>query len=488
MKKVRAFMFSLHRITGTIISLFFFMWFISGLVLIYYPFPNVSPSQKYENMDALPDSLPDINSILVRLPESGKTIKKLSVRYFRGQTLFTVKTNDRAYTICSDTLKAVNPLTWESIEHTAKKWVDAPIIKIDTLTERDQWIMYSRYKAEMPIYKFYFNDKQKHQLYISSRTGEVQQFTDKGQRFRAFMGAIPHKFYIPAIRKNTKTWTTLLTIGGVIALIAALSGIYLGVYITYRKYKAKRRIGSPYKNYWYKWHHILGLIFGIFLATFAFSGAMALQRIPSWVIKTHGDYRVSSSQLRGKYLSADSYKLDYRILAKKYPDIKSIEWEHFQEVPIYNIVVGNKEIRIDASSSDVKELYLQPSVVEKAVQSIHKTSELMSTTLINEYDEYYLSKERSLPLPIYKIKVENADNSIYYINPKTGDFKYFNQSRKAKKWIFSGLHYLNIKWLVERPVLWTIAIWLLCLGGACVSFSGIWLGIKYMRRKIKSFF
>lgn len=479
-------MFSLHRITGTIVSLFFFMWFVSGLVLIYHPYPKATQEQKNERMDALPASLPDIQAILSRISDLDKNIKSLDIRSFQNQTLFSVKTKDSLYVICADSNEQVKPITTHTFNNILKKWVNAPIVKVDTLIEREQWVLYSWYEKELPIYRYYFDDKEKHQLYLSSRTGEVLQFTDKDQRFWAWLGSIPHKFYIPSLRRNTNTWTNSLTIGGVIALIAALSGMYLGIYAVYRKYKVKQKIGSPYKKHWYKWHHILGLIFGIFLATFAFSGAMALQRIPQWAIKTHGDYRVSSSQLRGKRLSIDQYKLDYRSLVKEYPDIKMIQWSHFQNLPIYNVVVGDTEICIDASSSEIKELNLSQSQIEKAVQDVHTENTLKSVTLINEYEEYYLSRKRGLVLPVYKIEVDNADNSLYYIDPKTGDFKYLNKSRKAKKWIFSALHYLNIKYLVERPVLWSIAIWILCLGGAYVSFSGVWLGVKYIRRKVKS--
>jgi len=487
MKKVRAFFFSLHRIAGTIISLFFFMWFISGLVLIYHSFPNVDQIQIYEKRDALPSSLPGIHTILAQLPESDNKVRNIKVRNFQGQSLFSIKTKDSLYTICGDTIQSIKPVTQATIDNIVKKWVDAPIIKVDTLNERDIWIMYSRYEKEMPIYKFYFNDEEKHQLYISSRTGEVQQFTNCEQRFWAWVGAIPHKFYVPALRKNTDTWILSLTIGGIIALITAISGIYTGVYVLCKRYKKKRKIGTPYKKYWYKWHHILGLILGSFLITFAFSGAMALQRIPQWVIKTHGDYRVTDSQLRGKPLAIDAYILDYRAIISEYGDVKTIEWSYFQDIPIYNIVRGNKEVSINASTPNIKELYLSQSQIEKAICRVHKDNGTLTLSLINEYEEYYMSRENNLPLPVYKVEIDNADNSLYYINPKTGDFKYLNQNRKAKKWVFSGLHYLNIKWLVEHPVLWTIAIWILCIGGSFISLSGVCLGIKYIRRKIRSF-
>lgn len=486
MKKVRAFMFSLHRITGTIIGLFFFMWFVSGLVLIYHSFPNVTRSQKYDKMDALPNSLPDIQTIISHLPEPGKNVRDINVRSFQRQILYSIKTKDSLYTICADTFQSAKPITTTTIENIVKKWNNAPVTRIDTLNERDIWIMYTRYTNEMPIYKFYFDDNDKHQLYISSRTGEVQQYTDKNQRFWAWVGAIPHKFYIPVLRKNTDTWIMSLTVGGIIAFVATLSGMYLGIYAIYRKYKVRKKVGSPYKKKWYKWHHISGLIFGVFLTTWAFSGAMSLQKIPQWAIKTYGDYKVTDKQLRGKHLSIDKYMLDYESLLSKYQDLKQIEWSNFQDVPIYKIIVGDKEISIDASSKEIKELYLPQDQIEKAVRKIHGEEQTIDISVINESEEYYLEWKRELPLPAYKVEVHNADNSRYYIDPKTGNFKYLNQNRKARKWVFSGLHYLHIKWLIDRPVLWTIAIWCLCLGGAFVSLSGVWLGIKYIRRKIRN--
>ncbi len=485
MKKVKTFFFSVHRIFGTIICVFFFMWFVSGLVLIYHPFPNVTSKQLRERMEPLPSSLPDMASLVSRLPESVGSIRDVSVRQFQGQTLFAFETDDSLYVLCADTLQSVKPVTYETIQAVARRWVDSPVARVDTLYDRDQWIMYSRYVREMPIYKYYFDDKEKHQLYLASKTGKVLQFTNRTQRFWAWVGAIPHKFYLPVIRKNTRLWVNVLTIGGVIALIAALSGLYVGIYILYKRYRTRRKLESPYKKRWYKWHHVTGLIFGIFLITFAFSGAMALQRIPQWVIKTHGKYRIDDEELRGDRLPIADYVLDYRRLPAAYDELKTIEWTYFRNVPVYNIVTADRAVSIDASGKEVKELNLTPGQIEQAVHQVHGEEAALTVSRIDVYEEYYLSREGRLPLPAYKVQVDNADRSLYYVDPATGDFRYLNRTRKAKKWVFSGLHYLNIRWLVERPVLWTIAIWTICLGGAVVSLSGIWLGGKYLRRKLK---
>ena len=60
------FVFSVHRVVGTIIALFFLMWFLTGLVLIYHPYPRLSDEQIYAHQEVLPDLLPDVDSIAQR--------------------------------------------------------------------------------------------------------------------------------------------------------------------------------------------------------------------------------------------------------------------------------------------------------------------------------------------------------------------------------------------------------------------------------------
>jgi hypothetical protein len=330
----------------------------------------------------------------------------------------------------------------------------------------------------MPVYKSYYQDEEKHQLYIAARTGDVLQFTTERERFWAWMGAIPHKFYFSFIRKDVDRWINLITLGGIIGGVAAVSGLYTGICVLLRRYKAKHRMACPYRKRRYRWHHITGMVFGLFLVAWAFSGAMSLQKIPQWVIKTYGNYRVSPEELRGKLPAINDYVMDYRAVQKIYPDIKEIEWSNFCRIPVYNLIVGNHTLSLDASTGEVKELSLSESPIEEAIRKVHGDEADFRITRILAYEEYYLTRKDNLPLPVYKVEVNNADKSRYYIDPKTGDFKYINRSRMVKKWVFSGLHYFHIKWLVDHPVLWTLSIWVACIGGAMVCLTGIWIGIR----------
>ena len=56
-----------------------------------------------------------------------------------------------------------------------------------------------------------------------------------------------------------------------------------------------------------------------------------------------------------------------------------------------------------------------------------------------------------------------------------------------RKWLFNGIHYLDVAWLVARPWLWSTCIWVLCGGCLVVCVSGLVLGYKKLlpKRKIR---
>ena len=77
-----------------------------------------------------------------------------------------------------------------------------------------------------------------------------------------------------------------IILAGVFGLMAGfvLPGIgclmcLAGGYLAIRDLRWARRRGkglTPYKKFWYKWHHLAGLLFGLFVLTFVFSGMMSL--------------------------------------------------------------------------------------------------------------------------------------------------------------------------------------------------------------------
>ncbi|MCD7976683.1 MAG: hypothetical protein LUG51_05835 [Tannerellaceae bacterium] len=164
---------------GTLLSILFLIWFLSGFVMIYHTFPKVEEREKWKNKEPIPlTDLPAVQEIFQWVP-SGETIHSLTIEKQQGQILFHVGTHKDKFIFPADRSQTVLPVTGETIRQTASRWYPEPIERIDTLYQVDQWIPFGRLKAEFPIYKFHYADALRHQLYISSRTGEVLQLTTK---------------------------------------------------------------------------------------------------------------------------------------------------------------------------------------------------------------------------------------------------------------------------------------------------------------------
>lgn len=481
MQKFLPILFKSHKYIGLFISAFFLMWFVTGVVLIYHPYPSVSEKLVNEKKEVLPSSLPDLDYIAQRVEGE---IKSVRIREFQGQTLMDVKTSKRKYLLTTDTLQDIKPIDYLCVEKVARQWSDAPIKRVDTLRKRSQWVLFTRYEKELPIYKFHFDDKYKTQLFVSGTTAEVQQLITAKQRFWAYVGAIPHKLYIPALRRNTQMWMDSFVVGATICLVAAITGFILGIYIFVRRKKVKGVWGNPYRKRWQRIHFSFGLIFGIFLISWAVSGLFAMKRVPQWLIKTEAPYVFDKTKLWGKnILPTDTYKLGFDKLHQEYPQLKQIKLGRFAEIPVYIIIEGENERYIDASGDDVKILEIPQQTIENGFRKIYGEQVTMKISLLEEYDNYYINLRRTYTLPVYKVEVDNNDRDLYYVSPTDGYIKYLNKNKKADRWLFNGLHYLNLPWLFSKPVLWTICIWVLCGGCTMVCLSGLVLGVKSLFKR-----
>ncbi|MBD5357621.1 MAG: PepSY domain-containing protein [Bacteroides sp.] len=484
----------LHKFTGLTIGVFFIMWFVTGIVLLYHSYPRVTSTDRNKYMEQLiKKELPAVYDV----PGLADTIavQTLAVNRKFGETIWTISgvsrkketpmdispNIDGEFVICEDTLKTPKALTDWILDSIAGEWAASTnIIKVDTLYKRTQWIMYERYEKSLPILRYYFDNDDKSEVFISQKTGEVLQTTTLSQRIWSWVGAIPHKLYIPALRKDVKRWENVLLVGGLFCLVAALSGMYMGIYYLVVNKRKHQKFGSPFKKNVWRYHHIGGLIFGVFLIAWGISGSLAMQRVPKWLVNYEGDYFVSSSKLWGKKpLQLGDYHLDYHDLFNRYNDIKSISWEHFGNIPAYLIVTGTEEIYVDASCEGaVTPLNLSKEVVEQAVARYFGKDTHFSITLMENYDEYYLSRPGGYPLPVWKVDIDNADGSRMYISPTDGYVKYLNRNRMAKKWLFSATHYLGIKYFVLHETIRHICLWLLSIGCVFVCITGLGIYIS----------
>ena len=466
----------IHRVLGFVLSILFLVWFLSGMVMMYRTYPSVTEQQRMAHAEriAMREAIPS--------PPMPQGLSALSLQQVAGRPVFLMSTAEGETQVDALTGKTVVRFLPEAMQSIAARWSSAAPVLKDTLNEIDVWLIGAMPFKEFPVYHYSLNDSEGSELYLSSRTGRALQLTSRESRFWAWVGAIPHWIYITKLRATGRQpWTDTVQWLSGFGILMVICGIIVGLRSMWKARKRKGAGLSPYVKPLFRWHHLFGLFFGLFVLTWIFSGFMSLADAPQLLWPVHNEH--SARQLYADSLKADHYRLDInRVLAAN--DVRRVEWMEIGKHPYYRVWTADDEYLLDASDTVPHRVKLNEADCRKAVQQVHEPSERVNAMMMNNYDNYYVSQKRTMPLPVCKVTVDDADRSTYYINPKTGDCRYYNNNRRAGKWMYTGLHALNLPFFVAHPMLRLAIMWVLMIGGTIVSVTGLLLTVRYIRRKI----
>jgi hypothetical protein len=95
--------------------------------------------------------------------------------------------------------------------------------------EADQWTLAGDFGALRPIRKYSWPDGQ--QVYVSTVTGDVVQYTTRSSRIAAYFGAIPHWLYFTPLRKHGQRWSKFVIWISGLGTVGALLGMVIGIWI-----------------------------------------------------------------------------------------------------------------------------------------------------------------------------------------------------------------------------------------------------------------
>lgn len=488
---------SLHKFLGMPLALIFVIWFLSGMVMVFAPgfprAPRTSPSSTALKGNWIPlDSL--VTNAL------GEDCNPTSVIFAgkNGHDLVTISAADTSVVLDAVTGVAYAPpkLTPDEV---AKKYCNAPINRIDTLKTVDQWIPFEHYEDMMPIYKFYFNDDGKHQLYITGN-GDLIQMTDKSQRIKAWFGTIPHWLYFTVLRKHQKAWTETVIWAALLGCIMCIAGIIIAI-IDWRRQARRRGIFSiPYRKKLWRWHFILGLIFGWCCITFAFSGYMSMAPLPDFLVKERtikgqehdkpaqrGERQMRRrNNARNSMAQLDKYALLPSDLITSSDSILAIAFKSWEGHPYYTVTYPSLTRHIDATdANDVHDFVLSTELIEKKAAKAFPDL-TPKITLISEYDSEYFSRTgRMTPLPAIRVEyIGDELHTVEYYDPKGLGVRTFDDNSRMHSLLYGKLHRLSFKCLTDHLWLWYTVMFLLLAGGSALSITGFIMTFQWISRKL----
>jgi hypothetical protein len=480
-----------HRWLGVALCLLFLLWFPSGIVLMYWPFPSVDESHRLARAPAL-----DPKMIALTPQEAADRIgvnpspSQVRLNMFDGRPVYRFAAGRSERVVFADTGEERVKVSEFTRRRAAEAWtgLSASDATIESVGEVDQWTVGAPLRTMRPLWKFEWPNGE--HVYVNE-SATVVQHTTRGSRLGAYLGAIPHWVYFTPLRKNQPVWIKFMIWSSGIGTISALIGIVVGVWM-YSPSKRYRHEGAPSSlpyNGQKRWHAILGLVFGVATVTWAFSGMLSLDPFPqSNPVRPSGPAGPGVAALiRGTVHLTDFAAAHPRDVLARHASlqVKELELTSFAGRPLYGASLADGTTRMLSLDGQLLDDLGRDQIVEVVRKAAPDPTAVEATTL-QQYDRYYLDRTRRRPLPVLLFKMHDEERTRYYIDPTTASIVGRYSSRNwMDRWLYNGLHSLNFPWLYNYRPLWDIVVITFMVGGTALCITSLVLAWRVLGRRIE---
>lgn len=383
------------------------LWSFSGLVMMYVPFPQLSPQERIS-------LLPEIRSVeccsaffyeqILPLDVSSVAIERLN-----NDTVIKVTDTSRQTTLFS--LNRQQRLVDIDIQQASKIAQTATNLSINNieLIDTDQWTIYSTFNPLRPLYKVSFTDDEGMQLYVSSKTGEIIQQTTAFQRQWNWVGTVSHWLYFTDLRQHTQIWFWLVVGLALASLALVISGTWMGIQSLLN---SKAGASLPYSGV--SWlHYWGGVTLSALLFSFLFSGVVAMN---PWGLLNYK--QINTHEAIGKNLERSDVINSLQQVSEfieQQRGILNLTMTPWNNKPYWFVSYVNST---DSKSDAVKPFDKGPHLErfnqnfvrsDIPLHELQRVGERLATnqglkqTLMHTEDRYYYAFKKPVELPIWKL-------------------------------------------------------------------------------------
>ncbi|WP_431202376.1 PepSY domain-containing protein [Bradyrhizobium betae] len=461
----------LHRWLGIAFCLLFAMWFATGIVMHFVPFPSLTEAERFARLAPVGGSLVTMSAHdAVVASEIADARRVRLIRRSDGPVyIVSGPSRVRAFRALDGTDASVTSSEVAlaiAREHARRRGLDVAGAAILTRADYDQWSVPNGFDRHRPLFRVALGDAAGTEVYVSSLTGEVVLDTTRSERGWNWAGSVLHWIYPTVLRSNWALWDGAVWTLSLLALIAAVLGAVLGLA---RLRLRGRQLSSPYRG-WHALHHVIGLVATAFVLTWIFSG---------WLSMDHG--RLFS---RGELTTAEAGVIDV-----------SPDWTTAASLDRMPISSAAREVEWFAFDGKInrrerlgldKQALVRPANGESEFLSALEVGNLMTRVAAGcgapsslAGDDDYPAHSIIARAPVYRSRcgdlwfdIDGADGRV---------LQRLDASRRAYRWVYSALHTFDFPVLLAHPQLRDVLIVGLCALGLAFSVTGIVIGWRRLR-------
>ena len=439
-----------HRWLGIGLAAVVLIWTISGLVMLFAERPGLTEAERLQALAPL-----DMAQVRVTPAAAWRQIGETgwpeAVRLntaFDGRPSYRFLAGGAWHSVHADDASVVPPVSDGQAVVVAAALpgaADATWHAVGQIAQ-DYWTRSPRFDAQRPF--VLLHDGSGRAAYVAQHTGELVFESTRPQRLFERIGTGAHWLWLFStdIGRDTRRWV-MLTLGFA-SLVMVASGVWVGM----QRLRPSRRYPggrwSPYRDGWKRWHHLLGLASSVFLLAWLVSGWLSYSPF-GWVsggVVSAGE----RAWMTGGRIDAST------LAALPTPDkagvadgkVREIEWSRFAGETLLLVRGAGRSVAKLASTSSTssapltQEGLLTVDAIARRVAGLLPSARLLNAERIDGFDaEYFPHRHRSRPLPVVRLRFDDAAQTVYYVDPANGRIEArVDAHTRTRRWAFGALH------------------------------------------------
>jgi PepSY-associated transmembrane protein len=473
---MKKWLFIVHRWIGICTCLLFAIWFLSGLVMVYVPFPQLEPAEELASLPEIAYDQVRIQPDVAARNAGVDSPRRLRLEMQGRQPVWRVQDWEGDERVVS----ANSGETIESIDGAEAARIasisgHASALRVEAL-ERDQWTVPGRFNRHRPLWKVTLSGADERVLYVSSRTGAVVLDTSARERFWNWIGAVPHWIYPTVLRHEPVVWRQVVMWTSGVCILAAITGVWVGVLrvrLGRRRFEGGR--ATPFRGSML-WHHIAGLVGGVTLICWIFSGWLSVD--PFHLFDSPGMRVADERAFAG---SDEPTAIDMVAVGSLAGDARRVELLWVAGMPLL-LAYSPFRPRLVLNATTLAPAFSTSAAFLPAARRLMPGAPLVSVETLTEFDAYWYGARDKPVLPVLRLRFADPASTWVHLDASSGQLLgAMDRRARAYRWAFDLLHKWDLNFLTRQPVLRETLLWMLSALGLVTSFTGIWIGWKRLR-------
>lgn len=498
---MRRTIYLIHRWTGIGMCMLMALWFVSGVVMLFVGYPKLTPQERLAALPPLPpasfeDCCIEPAQALAR-SRAPAAVQALTLTTIAGRPQYLLLEGDGHLTPVDAVSGAKAGGAGTPGANTAL--AAAAMFKPGAgahyagLVEEDRWTHSRALNPHRPLHIVDLDDDASTRVYVSSATGQVVLDAPRAERYWNFAGAWLHWLYMVRQQNTDPVWTWTLIGLSAAGVLSAVTGLVNGVW-RWRfagRYKSGRR--TPYRESMMRWHHLLGLVFGVVLCTWIFSGLMSMN--PFHIFSARGPHPDAVAMQGGSPASLRLPQTVAQVLARLRSESfapRELEWRVLNGMPFILARDARNDTCIviaDRGHTGMGVLPFWPRAALELAAGRLLPHRVLSFDMLTRHDAYYYAREAASMygaderrLPALRAVFSDTEDTWVYLDPRTGQVALsVDKTQRLGRWLFNFLHSWDLPVLLSPGWPREAVLIALSIGGFLLSATAVVIALRRLR-------